>query len=102
VVETGAFLTRAARNQHEQWVAANKEWVDASLLVPYAELSEGEKEKNRAIIRLALKHFQKYIRRIHNEALELQKQSTGVCVSDDIADFATSYVSYEKDRKSVV
>ena len=38
---------------HTQWVGRNESWAPAELKVPYAELPEVEKEKDRVIIRVA-------------------------------------------------
>jgi hypothetical protein len=52
-----AFLERAAEAVHDAWIERNRAWAPAEQCVPYAELPENEKEKNRVIVRRALEHF---------------------------------------------
>ena len=49
-----AFIEYAAANVHIAWMERNREWAPANLLMPYAELSEEEKEKDRRIVREAV------------------------------------------------
>lgn len=39
---------------HTDWLSRNGEWAPAEQALPYAELSEDEKEKDRAVVRVAL------------------------------------------------
>ena len=61
------FLERASEVQHDQWSDNNKEWADPSLLVPYDELSEPEKEKDRKIVRIALEEYKNYLFMLYHE-----------------------------------
>jgi len=45
---------RVARVVHEQWLARNKDWAPPEQSVPYADLSEAEKDKDRILARDAL------------------------------------------------
>ena len=58
-IESSDFLENAARLQHEQWVKQNKRfaWVDPKQLLPYAELDEDSRDKNRAIVRCAVEVY---------------------------------------------
>ena len=39
---------------HDQWLERNGAWAPAEQKLPYSDLSEGEKEKDRAVVRAAL------------------------------------------------
>lgn len=42
---------------HEQWMERNGSWADAALMVPYMQLPEEEKEKDRVIARAAIEVY---------------------------------------------
>ena len=48
-------IEQASNEIHEQWLERNGEWAEPHQKVPYAELSEEEKEKDRVIARIACK-----------------------------------------------
>ena len=60
-VTSSEFMEHASELQHIQWCENNKSWADAELLVPYDDLIEVEKEKDRVIVRIALKEYDKYL-----------------------------------------
>ena len=51
------FINKAADAQHVAWIERNRETADPSLLVPYDELPEDEKEKDRLIVREAIRLY---------------------------------------------
>jgi hypothetical protein len=53
IASPDADLEAIAATLHDQWVARNSSWVPDNMKVPYAELPENEKEKDRAIARVA-------------------------------------------------
>ena len=55
----GAFVEWASDELHENWIVHNKSWADESQLVPYIELSDEEKEKDRVIVLAALAVYEK-------------------------------------------
>ena len=57
------FEERAAANQHVSWMNENPWCSNPLQMCPYAELSEEEKEKDRAVIRLARKQCQSCVAR---------------------------------------
>eukprot|EP00753_Platysulcus_tardus_P003640 PLAT12475.5.p1 GENE.PLAT12475.5~~PLAT12475.5.p1 ORF type:complete len:300 (+),score=114.23 PLAT12475.5:262-1161(+) len=52
------FLEQAAEEQHAAWLKRNGDWAPPHQAVPYAELAEEEKEKDRTIVRKALAIYQ--------------------------------------------
>lgn len=52
-----AFIEEAAAVVHAKWVERNGSWAAAELKVPYVDLSEGEKEKDRIFVRRAIESF---------------------------------------------
>ena len=60
-VTSSEFMEHASELQHIQWCENNKSWADAELLVPYDDLIEEEKEKDRVIVHIALKEYDKYL-----------------------------------------
>ncbi|MFA6594255.1 MAG: hypothetical protein WCT16_03270 [Candidatus Buchananbacteria bacterium] len=48
------FIEAASAVQHEKWLERNSDWALDSQKVPYAELSEEEKEKDRSFVRFAI------------------------------------------------
>lgn len=52
-----AFVEWASDELHEDWMVHNRSWADPSQMVTYAELSEDEKEKDRVIVRAAVKIY---------------------------------------------
>ena len=81
-LKTSEWIELAADILHETWMDTNKEWADPHLLVAYAELSEGEKEQDRAIVRIALKEYELYIK----TGFTLQEMSSKAKARDDAAD----------------
>merc|ERR1711916_177334 len=51
------FVTRAAIAQHDAWVERNSGRADPSLCIPYEDLPEHEKEKDRLIVREAIRLY---------------------------------------------
>jgi len=51
------FVEKASAILHEKWLERNGAWAPAEQKLPYAELSEEEKEKDRVIIRKGLEIF---------------------------------------------
>ncbi|MEI7511958.1 MAG: hypothetical protein WCK01_00660 [Candidatus Uhrbacteria bacterium] len=49
-----AFIERASSVLHDKWLERNGSWAPAEQKLPYSELSEEEKEKDRVIIRSAV------------------------------------------------
>ncbi len=49
-----AFIERVADALHAAWIERNRSWAPAELLLPYAELPEVEKEKDRLFVRQGL------------------------------------------------
>ncbi|MFA6227730.1 MAG: hypothetical protein WC668_00925 [Patescibacteria group bacterium] len=48
------FIEEAAAVQHEKWLERNGAWAPESQKLPYADLSEEEKEKDRFFVRCAI------------------------------------------------
>ena len=69
-VNSDAFMEEAAKHQHDGWVDDHLDLLvvahrgDAELLVPYDGLPEVEREKNRAVVRVALCEFETYVRSV--------------------------------------
>ncbi|MBI5798819.1 MAG: hypothetical protein HZB10_02720 [Candidatus Yonathbacteria bacterium] len=53
-----AFVESASDAMHVKWLERNGGWAPPEQKLPYAELSEEEKEKDRAIIRKAIEIYQ--------------------------------------------
>ena len=53
-----AFIERVADALHAAWVDRNRSWAAAELLLPYAELPEVEKEKDRLFVKQGLSVLQ--------------------------------------------
>lgn len=51
------FIEKASATLHEKWLDRNSQWAAAEQELPYNELSEEEKEKDRVIIRKGLEIF---------------------------------------------
>lgn len=51
------FVEKASAILHEKWLERNGSWAPAEQKLPYTELSEEEKEKDRVIIRKGLEIF---------------------------------------------
>lgn len=52
------FIERASNKVHEAWLERNGAWAPPEQKLPYAQLSEPEKEKDREYVRLAIKYWQ--------------------------------------------
>lgn len=61
-LHTTSFIEAASLNQHTQWVKTNSETADSSLLKPFSELPEDEKEKCRVVVRIARQEYLGYLR----------------------------------------
>ncbi|HSA08274.1 MAG TPA: hypothetical protein P5099_02800 [Candidatus Moranbacteria bacterium] len=51
------FIEKASEIMHIKWFERNVSWAPAEQNKPYAELSEGEKEKDRLIMKKAIEIF---------------------------------------------
>lgn len=49
-----AFIEEASAAQHAKWLERNGSWAPASQQLPYAQLTEDEKEKDRFFVRRAI------------------------------------------------
>jgi hypothetical protein len=49
-----AFIEKASAEVHRKWIERNGSWCDPALLVPYAELPEVERERDRLWIKIAM------------------------------------------------
>lgn len=49
------FVNKASDTVHQKWLQRNGEWAPAEQKLPYAELSEEEKEKDRVFVRAAIR-----------------------------------------------
>ena len=64
-LQTPTFLEAAAENQHKAWMAENP-WCDDPLqMCPYAQLSMAEQDKDRNVVRLALREVERYLRTLY-------------------------------------
>ena len=59
VLRSPAFIENSAEAQHEAWVKRNKHnnWIPKDQLLPYDELSEEEKRKDRSIVETAVEVY---------------------------------------------
>ena len=55
--EDATWIERMAELQHKAWMQRNKHWAEPHQMAPYAELSDVEQEKDRAVVRAALSVF---------------------------------------------
>jgi len=53
-----SFIEEASNVIHQKWLERNGEWASEELKKPYDELSEEEKDKDRAQIKKAIEIFQ--------------------------------------------
>ncbi|MFA6341148.1 MAG: hypothetical protein WCX27_02855 [Candidatus Paceibacterota bacterium] len=51
------FVEKASATIHEKWLERNGSWAPAEQNKPYADLSEEEKDKDRAIIKKAIEIY---------------------------------------------
>ncbi len=51
------FIEEASEQVHVEWLARNKEWAEEDQKLPYEQLSEDEKEKDRMQVRKAIEVF---------------------------------------------
>ena len=49
--ERGSAIEQLARRVHESWISRNRKTAPDALLAPYRDLPEGEKEKDRIVVR---------------------------------------------------
>ena len=75
-LESFDFEERAAANQHVSWMNENPWCMNPLQMCPYGELSEEEKEKDRAVIRLARKHCQSCVARTRPQLCALRAPPT--------------------------
>lgn len=54
-LDSDDFLDSVSDTVHQAWLERNASWAPAEQNKPYAELSEDEKEKDRAIVKLAIR-----------------------------------------------
>mgnify|MGYP001096394945 CR=1 FL=1 len=52
-----SFIEDASSVIHDKWLERNKDWAPAEQNKPYGELSEEEKDKDRAIIKKAIEVY---------------------------------------------
>lgn len=52
-----SFVESASNAQHEAWLSRNGSWAPAEQKLPYSELPESEKEKDRVVVRTALRVY---------------------------------------------
>lgn len=62
VSENPRDLEAAASAVHEDWLSRNGEWAEPEQKLPYAQLSEVEKEKDRVVVRAAREEIASYAR----------------------------------------
>ena len=48
------FIEEASATQHDEWLKRNGSWAPESQKLPYAQLTEDEKEKDRFFVRQAI------------------------------------------------
>jgi hypothetical protein len=53
-LRSSEFMESASEKVHIAWLERNGEWAPTDQKLPYAELSEAEKEKDRVVVRTAL------------------------------------------------
>jgi hypothetical protein len=53
-----SFIESASAVVHEKWLERNGSWAPPEQKLPYEQLSEAEREKDRAIVREAIKQFE--------------------------------------------
>ncbi len=51
------FIEKASAVVHMSWLERNSSWAAPELKVPYGDLPEGEKEKDRLFVRRAIESF---------------------------------------------
>jgi len=54
-----SFIEKTAEAVHAGWLKRNQRWADEESKKPYGELSESEKEKDRAFVLRAIEIFQR-------------------------------------------
>jgi len=54
---------RVASTVHDQWLSRNGSWAPGSQKVPYARLTEAEKEEDRVVVREAAKSLERHFPR---------------------------------------
>lgn len=54
-VESDEFLEEASATVHEKWLERNGSWAPPEQNIPYEELSEEEKDKDRAMVKAAIR-----------------------------------------------
>lgn len=52
-----SFVETASNAQHVAWLERNGSWAEEGQKLPYPELSETEKEKDRVVVRTALEAY---------------------------------------------
>ena len=55
------FLEEASDEQHQQWMRENASWAPPDLMVPYLDLTEEEKQKDRDIVLEAVRLYKKLV-----------------------------------------
>lgn len=74
-IHSDDFMEEASELQHENWIENNRSWADAHQLVPYAELSHEDKEKDRAIVRVAIKEYGAFMSDLYAKIIIAAQQS---------------------------
>lgn len=54
-IESDEFLEEASATVHEKWLERNGSWAPAEQNLPYSELSEEEKDKDRVMVKAAIR-----------------------------------------------
>ena len=74
-IDSDEFMEEASELQHENWIENNRSWADAHQLVPYTELSHEDKEKDRAIVRVAIKEYGAFMSDLYAKIIIAAQQS---------------------------
>ena len=74
-IDSDEFMEEASELQHENWIENNRSWADAHQLVPYTELSHEDKEKDRAIVRVAIKEYGAFMSDLYAKIIIATQQS---------------------------
>jgi len=64
-LNSASFLEAASANQHEAWMAENPWCTDPLQMIPYPALSAEEKDKDRNVVRIAIKEMTRYLHTLY-------------------------------------
>ena len=81
-VESQTWMEAASANTHECWIRENPWCEDPDLLCVYEKLTEEEKEKDRDVVRIALREYTAYVYSLFKRA-RMENQSGGRPYFDD-------------------